>query len=441
LQGAFFSEDGLWVRLPTPVARHKTQAKPEQNTNLSSHTHDNVHVILQYIFITPTHTKPTMIRSFVKAVRLIQWQAVQCTRQSESRAFVMMVPTSSPSNIQVHGTLNQHMCTNRTRSISTATSQQKYSYRNTPRFARHLCASSSESRTQQAGSLVAGLETVGRGAVVGPMASSIVVLDPKSHSYNTVSKQLQALSRPQQVKNTQLEEDVDSVEAIASMIKQQALFCSTVFVSGETIDNVRSKTFEAKSSSTGCHHQSSIDADCDIELSSMVELIRMMCNSRPVCLPEGLHSHLQQVVVSCAEEESDPIRLGDMLLAKYDKPLLCELVYEYQAYRNHVAVAAARIVARAERDAAMRSIAYHLQMNTIGSGYLDDADTHAFVDQYYDDLVLSSYPMRDSRARERVANQRPFVCHSRCTELGDKSAALPLFVTPVSSWLGESGDA
>jgi ribonuclease HII len=319
------------------------------------------------------------------------YRSLKLCKHSISRAFIATTTAAT----RRHSALAYHSST--TTSMSTCRGLRwPFLASPTNHSIRSLCSSvgpGTSSTVSPSRALVAGLDEAGRGAALGPLVIAVVVLDPKTEKY------LLELGVKDSKKVTKL-----ARERLAPMIKQHSVFCSTLYISAQEID-------ERRRSGENLNK---------IELNSMVQLIDMMQHASPYPYQHGIAPHLGRVVVDSVDGNSE--RFGSSIETLVEQKLQCTLLSEHQADQNHAAVAAASIVAKVERDTAMQSIGAVLGVS-IGSGYPSDSTTRAFLEQYYTDRA-------QEQSGEHVSSkntQRPYVRHSwRIASFGDSSETAKL---------------
>ncbi|MFH1917551.1 MAG: ribonuclease HII [Nanoarchaeota archaeon] len=190
--------------------------------------------------------------------------------------------------------------------------------------------------------LILGIDDAGRGPVIGPMILAGCLLDEK------VEKDLKKLGVKDSKQLTPKRR-----EFLAEKIKEVAEAFEVVIIYPDEIDSENSNGTKLN----------------ELEAFACAKIINK--------INKGLGK--MKVVVDCPSVSL--VKWSDFLRARIKNLSNLEISCEHKADRNHVAVAAASILAKSEREKEMERIRekYGEEM---GSGYTSDPLTQKFLEKY-----------------------------------------------------------
>ncbi|MBI1971136.1 ribonuclease HII [Candidatus Woesearchaeota archaeon] len=191
--------------------------------------------------------------------------------------------------------------------------------------------------------IICGIDEAGRGPVIGPMVMAAVVINTDSEA------QLKKLG----VKDSKLLQ-ARQREALFDPITGHALSFKIIVLSPQQID--------------------------DALTSDSLNLNKLEAHTSADLLNNITLDHIDQLIVDCPSPNTKQY-------SRFLKPLLkknVELVAEHKADVNHIVVAAASILAKVVRDEEIKKIQQCIGED-IGSGYLTDPKTVAFLEKHFED--------------------------------------------------------
>ena len=190
--------------------------------------------------------------------------------------------------------------------------------------------------------LILGIDDAGRGPVIGPMILAGCLIDKK------VEVELIKLGVKDSKQLTHKRR-----EFLAEKIREKVENFEIVIIYPDEIDTENKNGTNLN----------------DLEAFACARIINKM----------NQDSNRIKVVVDCPSVSL--VKWGDFLRARIDNLSNLDLVCEHKADRNHIAVAAASILAKSEREKEMGQIKEKYG-DEIGSGYTSDPLTQKFLAKY-----------------------------------------------------------
>ena len=222
----------------------------------------------------------------------------------------------------------------------------------------------------------AGIDEAGRGPVLGPLVMSVVLL----------SKESEAILKAEGVRDSKLVAK-EKRPLLAARIRELAEHVGLVVAEPARID-------EALASPVSNLNR--------LEAGLTAELLEGLCGHGPCVVAIDLPSR------NAAAYEADILRF---VPRERLRSAGIDLLLEHKADVNHVAAAAASIIAKVERDAAVEAIEQEAGV-PVGSGYMTDPRTRAFLDEHgrtherFFRTKWSSYADRFPSVEQRSLHER-----------------------------------